>query len=90
MIDYLDLVEFYPEFAVKAAVLCARLLRNHPLPDGNKRGAWVSLQEFVARNGYSWSAPNVDEAEAVVVAVASSEMSEEDLASWLAPKIVSP
>jgi death on curing protein len=42
-------VEFYPEFAVKAAVLCARLLRNHPLPDGNKRAAWVSLQEFIAR-----------------------------------------
>jgi len=50
-------VEFYPDFAVKAAVLCARLLRNHPLPDGNKRAAWVSLQEFIARNGYSWSAP---------------------------------
>ena len=64
--------------------------RNHPLPDGNKRAAWVSLQEFIARNGYSWSAPGVDEAEAVVVAVASGEMSEEDLAAWLAPKIVSP
>jgi death-on-curing protein len=83
-------VEFYPEFAVKAAVLCARLLRNHPLPDGNKRAAWVSLQEFIARNGYSWSAPSVDEAEAVVVAVASGEMSEADLAAWLVPKIVSP
>jgi death-on-curing protein len=83
-------VEFYPEFAVKAAVLCARLLRNHPLPDGNKRTAWVSLQEFIARNGHSWSAPGVDDAEAVVVAAASGEMSEEDLAAWLAPKIVSP
>jgi death-on-curing protein len=83
-------VEFYPECAVKAAVLCARLLRNHPLPDGNKRAAWVSLQEFIARNRYSWSAPSVDYAEAVVVAVASGETSEEDLAAWLAPKTVTP
>lgn len=83
-------VEFYPEFAVKVAVLCARLLRNHPLPDGNKRAAWVSLREFIARNGYPWSAPSVAEAEAVVLAVASGEMSEEVLAAWLAPKIVSP
>lgn len=29
-------VEFYPDFVVKAAVLCSRLLRNHPLPDGTR------------------------------------------------------
>lgn len=34
-------VEFYPEFVTKAAVLCARLAWNHPLPDGNKRAAWT-------------------------------------------------
>jgi hypothetical protein len=27
-------VEFYPDLIDKAAVLCARLARNHPLPDG--------------------------------------------------------
>jgi death-on-curing protein len=32
-------VDFYPECALKAAVLCVRLARNHPLPDGNKRAA---------------------------------------------------
>ncbi len=35
--------EFYPEFLDKAAVLIVRLARNHPLPDGNKRAAWVAL-----------------------------------------------
>ncbi len=29
--------EFYPTFAEKAAVLCHHIIRNHPLPDGNKR-----------------------------------------------------
>jgi death on curing protein len=32
-------VEFYPDVIDKAAVLCVRLARNHPLPDGNKRVA---------------------------------------------------
>ena len=76
--------EFYPEFATKAAVLCARLLRNHPLPDGNKRSAWVSLQEFILRNGYEWQPSGVDETERVVVSVASGEMDEEDFATWIA------
>ncbi len=30
-------VEFYEDFSTKAAVLCSRIARNHPLPDGNKR-----------------------------------------------------
>ena len=30
-------VEAYPDFATKAAVLCWHLVKNHPLPDGNKR-----------------------------------------------------
>jgi prophage maintenance system killer protein len=30
-------VEFYPDVIDKAAVLCVRLARNHPLPDGNQR-----------------------------------------------------
>ena len=42
-------VEFHPDFVMKAAVLCSRLLKNHPMPDGDKRAAWVSLQEFSRR-----------------------------------------
>lgn len=83
-------VEFYPDFVIKAAVLCSRLLRNHPLPDGNKRAAWVSLQEFIERNGYGWDPPSVDEAETVVLAVASSEMSEDELTAWLRPRVLPP
>jgi death-on-curing protein len=44
--------EFYPTFATKAAVLCSRLIRNHSLPDGNKRVGDLCLVEFVERNGY--------------------------------------
>jgi Fic/DOC family len=36
--------EFYPDLIDKAAVLVMRLAKNHPLPDGNKRAAWVALR----------------------------------------------
>jgi death-on-curing protein len=43
--------EFYPDYVGKGAVLVVRLTRNHPLPDGNKRAAWVALRLFVEING---------------------------------------
>jgi death-on-curing protein len=46
--------EFYTELAEKAAVLCSHLVRNHPLPDGKKRTAYLCLIEFIERNGYQW------------------------------------
>lgn len=54
-------VEFYPDLAVKAAVLCTRLAKNHPLPDGNKRVAFVCMIEFCLRNGLGWTPPPGDE-----------------------------
>lgn len=54
-------VEFYPDLATKAAVLCTRLVKNHPLPDGNKRVGFVCMIEFCLRNGLSWGAPPGDE-----------------------------
>jgi death-on-curing protein len=52
--------EFYPDFVDKAAVLLVRLARNHPLPDGNKRAAWVSLRLFVEINDWPWDPHAVD------------------------------
>ena len=76
--------EFYPDFVRKAAVLIVRLAKNHPLPDGNKRVSWVALRVFIEANGWSWSEyPSVDEAEHVVLAIASGEWDEERTAEWL-------
>ena len=56
--------DFYPDFVAKAAVLVVRLARNHPLPDGNKRAAWVSLRAFVDLNRWRWQpTPSIDDAE---------------------------
>ena len=78
--------EFYPDFVNKAAVLIVRLAKNHPLPDGNKRAAWVSLRAFLAFNGWKLDPyPSVDEAEAAVLAIAAGEWDERATANWLRP-----
>ena len=76
-------VEFYPDLIDKAAVLCTRLARNHPLPDGNKRVAYLSLVEFLARNEIDWTPPSVDETVETIEGVAAGRVSEHDLAAWL-------
>lgn len=76
--------DFYPDFLDKAAVLVVRLARNHPLPDGNKRAAWVTLRLFVEINGWHWEPkPSVDDAEAAVLAIAAGEWNEASVADWL-------
>jgi death-on-curing protein len=83
--------EFYPAFVEKAAVLIVRLAKNHPLPDGNKRAAWVSLRMFVDFNGWTWHAlPSIDEAERAVLAIASGEWDETATAKWLGAHLAPP
>jgi death-on-curing protein len=64
--------ELYPGSVDKAAVLFVRLAKNHPLPDDNKRAAWVTVRLFIDVNGWSWNHyPSVDEAEQAVLSIAS-------------------
>jgi death-on-curing protein len=81
--------DFYPDIVDKAAVLTCRLAWNHPLPDGNKRAAWASLVLFIDLNEGVWDPdpPNVDEAEAAMLAVAANEVDEAWLAEWLRTRI---
>jgi death-on-curing protein len=83
--------EFYPDFIDKAALLLVRLAKNHPLPDGNKRAAWVSLRLFVEINDWTWrTTPSIDEAEQAVLSVASGTWGETDTADWLRGHLAPP
>lgn len=76
--------DFSPDFVDKAAVLIVRLAKNHPLPDGNKRAAWVALRASVNLNEWTWNPkPSVDEAEEVVLAIAGGDSDEHAVAHWL-------
>jgi death-on-curing protein len=74
--------DFYSDFFMKAAVLCTRIARNHPLPDGNKRLAWICLVAFCDVNGYELFVAK-EEAVRTVVAVAAGELSEDELSEWI-------
>ena len=86
--------DFYPDFATKAAVLCAHLVKNHPLKDGNAPVALIATIEFCQRNGHPWSPPPGDEDGAVTAVrffeLAASPLTEgtvTDLAGWIAERI---
>ncbi len=44
--------EAYPDTAHKAGIYCSRIIRYHPLLDGNKRTGYDVMREFLERNGY--------------------------------------
>ena len=88
-------IELYPDLPTKVAVLCARVARNHPLPDGNKRVAYLCAVEFAERNGHEWQFPPGDEQGGeqtvqVIESVASGEMTDEQLAAWVADRLNMP
>ena len=80
--------EAYPDPAQKAGLLAARLAKNHPLPDGNKRAAWLAMIEFIERNGYRLEQPEPDEAVDAMLRLASSELAEADFVDWLRPRLM--
>ncbi len=89
-------VEFYPDLVTKAAVLCTRIVKNHPLPDGNKRVGFVSMIEFCLRNGLTWTPPPGDddgEASARVILELAAGSGDEDavgaLAEWIRERTAS-
>jgi death-on-curing protein len=83
--------DLYPDFVDKAAVLLVRLAKNHPLLDGNKRAAWVTLRLFIEMNEWSWNPyPSADEAEQAVLSVASGDWNVVRTAEWLRKLLIGP
>jgi death-on-curing protein len=76
-------VELYPTLLEKAAVLLERLARNHPLPDGNKRTAFIVTGLFLEANGrpLQGAAPDVDVPH--VERVAAGEANPTEIIDWL-------
>ena len=75
--------EAYPYLIDKAAVLAVHLVKNHALPDANKRTSFITMIVFLKRNGRRWAPPDVDDSVATMVAVADGTLGAVGLARWL-------
>jgi len=84
--------EAYEAFPTKVAVLGWHLIRNHPLPDGNKRVGLLAMIEFVRRNDWKWSPDLGDPAasDAIIRAVADGSLSQDEFAEWVEQRIEEP
>jgi len=72
----------YATFEEKAAALIHSIARNHALIDGNERLAWSATRVFCLLNGRDLVMP-IDDAEAMVVAVAAGRLDVPELAATL-------
>ena len=68
--------------AALAAAYAFGIIRNHPFVDGNKRTAFLTAAAFLELNGFRFVA---SEAEVIMrtLALAASEIGEEEFAAWL-------
>jgi death-on-curing protein len=76
-------VEAYPTLIEQAAVLLEHLTRNHPLPDANKRAAFLLMARFLDANGLPWEPPDVETDAGLVERVAAGEATLEEIADWI-------
>lgn len=79
-------LDLYPSLVERAAALGFFLIQNHPFVDGNKRVGHAAMEILLVLNGAEVAA-SVDEQEAVILSVASGEMSREQLTDWLSAHV---
>ena len=82
-------VELFPSLHAKAAIYCSRIVRYHPLPDGNKRTAYDVMREFIDRNDATFthlSGDLMDTAQAIED-LAASKLEESAFIDWVGVRI---
>ncbi len=71
-----------PDLCSLAASYAYGLVKNHAFIDGNKRIAHMAYRLFLLKNGLTCNA-SLEEKYINMIALASSQISEEDFADWL-------
>ena len=75
-------IDLYPSLTDKAAALGFSLIQNHPFVDGNKRIGHAAMEITLLLNGFELIA-DVDDSEAVILAVASGQMDRSAFTRWV-------
>ena len=76
-------VEAYPTLVEQAAVLLEHLVKNHPLPDANKRAAFLLTARFLDANGLEWEAQDVETDASLIERVAAGQATHEEVVAWI-------
>ena len=79
--------ELYPTLASKASALGLSLIQNHPFVDGNKRIGHAAMEAFLVLNGFELGA-SVDDAERLILGVASGAIRRDGLTAWIEQHLV--
>jgi len=75
-----------PDLIALAASYAFGIARNHPFFDGNKRTSLIACQMFLEQNGLTLAAPQSEQVE-IILNLASGTVGEEDLETWLGPRV---
>lgn len=73
----------YPDVITKAAALLQSIVNNHALVDGNKRLGWLATAVFLELNGYNASKIPNDDVYELVIRIASTNPSLDDVTTRL-------
>ena len=65
-----------------AAAYAARITKNRPFLDGNKRTAYIAARLFLRLNGFDLTASR-EKKVGTILRLAAGELSESDLAQWI-------
>ena len=76
-------VEAYPTLVEQAAVLLEHLVKNHPLPDANKRAAFLLTARFLDANGLEWGSQDVETNASLIERVAAGQATHEEVVAWI-------
>lgn len=84
-----DGIAFFDDPVERAAICCSRVIRNHPLPDGNKRVGYERMREMLERGGFPWPRPSRDAREiaGMVEGLAAKTVSERELVLWVRSRV---
>lgn len=82
-------VDFYDDPVERAAICCSRIIRNHPLPDGNKRLGYECMREMLERIGAPWPRPSEDAEEIAltVEGLAAGSVPEQQFVAWVQRRV---
>jgi death on curing protein len=78
--------DLYPDPIQRAAILASRLVRNHPLPDGNRRVALLLMDMYLEEESLRLTAPSA-EIDATFRELASGRLDETGFVSWLRSRV---